>query len=247
MGEVIAVLSGKGGTGKTSLCAAIAAALTESDKRVLCIDCDVGVRNLDIFLAMRDSDILSFEEVYKGNYPLSQATRYTAFPKLSFLTAPANIQPDAVDAEAFRGMLSKAKQKYDYIFLDAPAGLTHALTLCAGNADRILLVTTQEPAATRAAARAGQLLELMGKTNVRLIVNRVREKLLEETKRTVDDVMDEAGLPLLGIVPEDENVTLAAHYETPLLKYSRKGAAAACRRIARRIQGLPEPVDLRKI
>lgn len=247
MGEVIAVLSGKGGTGKTSLCAAIAAALTEADKKVLCIDCDVGLGDLDIFLAMRDSDILSFEEVYKGNYTLSQAARYSAFPKLSFLAAPIHMAPEAVDGAAFAAMLSRAKQKFDYILLDAPTGMGTALTLCAANAHRVLLVTTQEPAAVRDASRMGQALELMGKTNVRLIVNRVREKLLEETKRTIDDVMDEAGLPLLGLVPEDENVTLAAALEKPLLRHTQKGAAAACRRIAKRIQGLPEPVDLRKI
>ena len=88
-------------------------------------------------------------------------------------------------------------------------------------------------------------LERMKKNSVRIIVNRVRKKLLEVTKRTVDDVMDESGLPLLGVVPEDENVTLAAAFETPLLKYGRKGAAAACKRIAKRILGLSTPIDLK--
>jgi septum site-determining protein MinD len=110
----------------------------------------------------------------------------------------------------------------------------------------VILVTNPEPSAIRDAARTSQKLELMRKTEVKIIVNRVRKKLLEVTKRTIDDVMDEAGLPLLGIVPEDENVTLAATFETPLLQYTRKGASAACKRIARRIQGISEPLDLRK-
>ena len=112
-------------------------------------------------------------------------------------------------------------------------------------ADRIILVTNPEPSAIRDAASTGRKLELMGKSQIRIIVNRVRKKLLDVTKRTVDDVMDDAGLPLLGVVPEDENVTLAATFEKPLLKYTRKGAAAACRRIAKRIRGFSEPASVR--
>jgi septum site-determining protein MinD len=89
----------------------------------------------------------------------------------------------------------------------------------------------------------GELLELAGKQNIRLIVNRVRPKMIASMELTVDDVMDDAGLPLLGVVPEDENVTLAAAFGKPLLHYSRRGGAAqACRRIAKRIQGMHVPL-----
>ena len=246
MGELIAVLSGKGGTGKTSLCAGIATALAQSGEKVLCIDCDVGLRNLDISLALCDSGALSFVDVYKGGYNLSQAAAHSIFPTLFFLTAPVNLQAEDVDEKAFAAMLRQARKEFDYIFLDAPAGLDAGFHLCATHADRIILVTNAEPSAIRDAARTGQKLEMMKKNQVRIIVNRVRKKLLEVTKRTVDDVMDEAGLPLLGVVPEDENVTLAAAFETPLLKYTKKGAATACKRIAKRIQGRSEPIDLRK-
>ena len=245
MGEVIAVLSGKGGTGKTSLCAGIATALAQMGLKVLCVDCDVGLRNLDISLALHDSGSLSFVDVYKGGYSLSQAAEHAQFPGLRFLTAPVNLQAEQVDSKAFGTMLRQAKREFDYIFLDAPAGLDAGFRLCAKSADRIILVTNAEPSAIRDAARTGAALELMHKNQVRIIVNRVRSKLLDRTKRTIDDVMDEAGLPLLGIVPEDENVPLAAAFESPLLKYTRKGAAAACKRIAKRIQGLPVPIDLR--
>ena len=246
MGELIAVLSGKGGTGKTSLCAGIATALAQMGEKVLCIDCDVGLRNLDISLALTDCGALSFVDVYKGGYSLSQAATHITYPTLSFLTAPVNLQAENVDSKAFGTMLRQARREFDYIFLDAPAGLDAGFTLCATHADRIILVTNPEPSAIRDAARTGQKLELMKKHSVRIIVNRVRKKLLDVTKRTIDDVMDESGLPLLGVVPEDENVTLAAAFETPLLKYTRKGAAAACKRIAKRIQGRPEPIDLRQ-
>ena len=245
MGELIAVLSGKGGTGKTSLCAGIATALAQMGEKVLCIDCDVGLRNLDIALALSDAGALSFVDVYKGGYSLSQAAQHSLYPNLRFLTAPVNLRAEDVDSKAFASMLRQARKEFDYIFLDAPAGLDAGFTLCASYADRIILVTNAEPSAIRDAARTGQKLELMKKNQVRIVVNRVRQKLLDVTKRTIDDVMDESGLPLLGVVPEDENVTLSAAFETPLLKHTRKGAAAACKRIAKRIQGLPVPIDLR--
>lgn len=245
MGELIAVLSGKGGTGKTSLCAGIATALAELGEKVLCIDCDIGLRNLDISLALCDSGALSFVDVYRGGYQLSQASVHGTYPNLSFLTAPVNLQAENVDRQAFGEMLRQARKEFSYVFLDAPAGLDAGFQICASHADRIILVTNPEPSAIRDAARTGQKLELMRKNQVRIIVNRVKRKLLDVTKRTIDDVMDESGLPLLGVVPEDENVTLAAAFETPLLKYTRKGAAAACKRIAKRIQGLPVPIDLR--
>lgn len=246
MGELIAVLSGKGGTGKTSVCAAASAALAASGQRVLCIDCDVGLRNLDISLGLSDCGALSFLEVCQGQYPLSQATAHPQFPTLFFLTAPMNCPPEQIPADAFGRMLQEARQQFDYIFLDAPAGIDAGFRLAAVHADRCVLVTGPSPAAIRDAARAGEVLELMGKSNIRLVVNRVSRRLAGAMELTIDDVMDTAGLPLLGVIPEDPNVTLAAAFHQPLLKYRPRCAAArACRRIANRIQGLPEPIKIR--
>lgn len=246
MGELIAVLSGKGGTGKTSVCAGLATALAAAGEKVLCIDCDVGLRNLDISLGLSDCGALSFLEVCQGNYSLDQATEHPLFPTLSFLTAPMNCPAEAVDADAFGEMMLRARTQFDYIFLDAPAGVDAGFRLTAAFADRCILVTGPGPAAIRDAARVGDLLELMGKTNIRLVVNRVSRRMVNATEVTVDDVMDNAGLPLLGVIPEDMNITLAATFGHPLLHYRKRCAAAkACRRIARRIQGLPEPITLR--
>lgn len=246
MGEVIAVLSGKGGTGKTSVCAGIAAALADSGRSVLCIDCDVGLRNLDISLGLPDSGALSFLDVCRGDYPLSQASVHPAYPSLYFLTAPMNCSPEEIPEEAFRAMLRSARREFDYIFLDAPAGVDTAFRLAASAADRHLLVTGTGPAAIRDAARVGDILELMGKTDVRLIVNRVDREMLGTLRMTIDDIMDTAGLPLAGIVLEDPHVTLAASFGKSLLRYSRRcSAAACCRRIARRLQGFHEPILFR--
>ena len=237
MGELIAVLSGKGGTGKTSVCAAVAQALAMEGQSVLCIDCDVGLRNLDIALGISDMNSLSFVDVYTEEYSLDAATRHPAYPQLAFLTAPVNCRADQIDEKAFAALLEKAQKHFRYVFLDAPAGIERGFDLAAKYAQRVILVTGSDPASIRDAQRAGELLELMGKTNVRLIVNRINPKMASAMGVTVDDIMDQAGLPLLGIVPEDPNVVLAAAFKQPLQGYTRKGAAAACRRIAKRIEG----------
>lgn len=246
MGEVLAVLSGKGGTGKTSVCAGIAAALAEEDRKVLCIDCDIGLRNLDISLGLSDCGSLSFLDILEHNYPVSMASQHPAFPHLYFLTAPMNRSAEDIDREAFCRMLRNARSEFDYIFLDAPAGVDAGFHLVSQAADRFLLVTGSGPAAVRDAGRVGELLELKGKQNIRLIVNRVDKELLNTVRLTIDDVMDTAGLPLCGIVPEDSSITLAASFGLPLSKYARRSPALqAFRRIAKRIQGFHQPIRLK--
>lgn len=243
MGEAIGILSGKGGTGKTSVCAGVATALAEAGARVLCVDCDLGLRNLDIPLGLSEAGALSFLDVCQGSYSLAQATCHPAFPTLSFLTAPVAATAQ-VDRAAFGAMIQQARAEFDYIFLDAPAGLDQGFHLAAAYADRIILVTGADPAAIRDAGRAGEILELMGQRNVRLVVNRITKAMTRALGLTVDDIMDRTGLPLLGLVPEDTDVTLSAAYGQPLLTATRRGAAAACRRIAKRIQGHRVPIQL---
>ncbi|MDO5400966.1 MAG: AAA family ATPase [Eubacteriales bacterium] len=246
MGELIAVLSGKGGTGKTSVCAGVATALAAAGKRVLCIDCDVGLRNLDISLGLSDSGALSFLDVATGGYSLSQAACHPVYRELSFLTAPVNCRAEDVAEEPFREMLRQARKNFDYIFLDAPAGVDAGFRLVAGAAERFLLVTGAGPAAVRDAARVADLLELMGRQDVRLVVNRVDRSMLATVRLTIDDVMDTAGLPLLGVVLEDSHVPLAAAFSRPVLQFAPRCAAArAYRNIAKRIQGLHQPIQFK--
>ena len=141
MGEIIAVLSGKGGTGKTSVCAGIATALAEAGERVLCIDCDVGLRNLDISLGIADSGALSFLDVCNEVYSLDCAEKHPDYPTLSFLTAPMNCSVEQIDTEKFGTMLQRARKLFDYVFLDAPAGVDAGFRLVTGFADRFLVVT----------------------------------------------------------------------------------------------------------
>ena len=212
----------------------------------MCIDCDVGLRNLDISLGMSDSGALSFRDVCSGGYPLDCAEQHPTCPNLSFLTAPMNCHVEEIDPQDFGEMLRTARQSFDYIFLDAPAGVDAGFRLVTDPADRFLVVTGAGPAAIRDASRVGELLELAGKTDIRLIVNRVDRSMLAAVRLTIDDVMDTSGLPLLGVVMEDPSVILAASFGKTLLEYAKRcDAAKSFRQIARRIQGFPEPMKLR--
>ena len=244
MGQVFAVLSGKGGTGKTSVCAGVAGALALQGEKVLCIDCDVGLRNLDISLGISDNSSLSFLDVCSGNYPLSAASRHPDFENLWFLTAPMNCPVEKIRQESFGELLQQARKSYDYIFLDASAGVDAGFRLVTAYADRFLVVTGAGPAAVRDAARVGDLLE--GKQDVRLIVNRVSRSMLTTVRMTIDDVMDTTGLPLMGVVLEDPNITLAAAFGKSIHQYAKRSdAARAFARIASRIQGYSRPIALR--
>ena len=245
MGEVFAVLSGKGGTGKTSVCAGVAVALAARGQKVLCIDCDVGLRNLDISLGMSDSSALSFLDVCEGGYSLRDASCHPELSSLRFLTAPMNCPVEQINTETFGAMLRQAKKEFDYIFLDAPAGVDAGFRLVTAWADRFLVVTGAGPAAVRDAARVGDLLEIGGKRDVRLIVNRVCRSMLSTVRMTIDDVMDNTGLPLIGVVLEDPNITLAAAFGKSIHQYAKRSdAARAFDRIANRLQGYPTPISL---
>lgn len=236
MGRVIAVLSGKGGTGKTSICACLATALAQMDKQVLCIDMDVGLRNLDIALGLAEEPVLPFTEVSEGPAGFSHAFQHIIYPTLHFFTAPVRRPYEEIDQEAFEHMIRNAREVYDYVLLDAPAGVGIGFQLAARCANTEILVTGPEPSAIRDGALCGDLLDRMGKQDVKLIVNRVSRRLYKTIGRTVDDVIDSVGFRLLGMVPDDPNVTRAAVKGDPLLMYNSR-AAQAIDRIAHRLDG----------
>ena len=242
LGEVISVISGKGGTGKTSICAAIATCMAVDGKRVLCIDADFGLRNLDIALGMADQSIVPFTDVIHGYYELTDAARHPRFENLFLLTAPVREYEDQISAEDFGELLEAARKEFDYCLIDAPAGIGAGFRLATKFADRCLVISTPDPASMRDAGRTAELLSLDGKEEIRLVVNRVTPRMFSKMELTVDDVMDEVGLPLLGVVPEDPNVVLSAAFGTPLVLAGGGGAAEACLRISRRLRGVPMPL-----
>lgn len=242
MGEIISVISGKGGTGKTSICAAVASCLAAEGKRVLCIDADIGLRNLDISLGMADQPIIAFTDVMHGHYQLSDASEHPDLNTLFLLTAPIRESESDIDIAEFGAFLQRIRDSFDYCLIDSPAGIGAGFRLTTAYADRLLVISTPDPASMRDAERAAELLYMDNKTDVRLIVNRVTPKLFKRMELTVDDMMDEIGLQLIGIVPEDSDVILAAAEGEALIFNTSDGAAEACLRISRRLRGIPTPL-----
>ena len=242
MGKILAVVSGKGGVGKTTLCACLAVCLAQAGQRVLCIDADVGLRNLDLSLGLAEEPAIPFTAVMRGEYPLSSALTHPVLPQLRFLTAPVTEQPESIDPAQFGAMLEAARQEFDWCLIDAPAGVGAGFRLAVAYADVALVVTGGEPAALRDGAKAVRCMEEFSDAEAKVVVNRIRTKIFKRIRFTVDDCMDAVGLPLIGIVPEDKEITLAAAAGRALTKRSKKGALPACRNIANRLMGKNQPL-----
>ena len=213
MGKIIAVVSGKGGTGKTSLTACVGLALAEMGYETLALDCDITLRNLDLALGLSDSAAMDFSDVLEGRCTLT----------------------------AMQALGQAIRQQYDYCLIDAPAGLGQGFQLATAAADSVIVVTTTDPAALRDAQRTVMELRRFPAGQVHLVVNRVRKKMLKALHATIDDAMDTAGLPLLGVIPEDTDVPLALNRGIPLRDMNYY-AQRAYDNIAKRITGKRVPL-----
>ena len=240
--QCIAVVSGKGGTGKTSFVAGVGSALALGKRRVLCLDCDVGLRNLDLALGLTDRALMDFSDVAQGRCSLTQAVvEHPDIPGLFLLTAPVRTRRSPVTWEQMIRLMREVREQFDLCLLDAPAGLGGGFALATCAADRCVVVTTSDASSLRDAQHTVMELHRFPSGTLHLVVNRVRKKMLRSMHATIDDAMDKAGLPLLGVVPEDDALPLCLNRGTPLLPPD-SSAAAAYRNIARRLQGERVPL-----
>ena len=181
----------------------------------------------------------------RGDYTLEQAPRAAGLSGLQLLTAPVSVCAEDLDGAQFASLIDEARRRYDWVLLDAPAGIGAGFDLAVRHADELMVVCLADPASQRDAARAAELALTKREVPAKLVVNRVSPQLFRRMNATVDDIMDGVGLPLLGIVPDDANVTLAAVEGKPLCQYTFQGASLACLHIAKRLQG--KRVKLMKI
>lgn len=240
-GQCIAVVSGKGGTGKTSLVSSVGTALALSGRRVLCLDCDVGLRNLDLALGLSDAALMDFSDAAQGRCTLdAAAVQHPKVPGLYLLTAP--VRGCDVTEGQMCALLEEARERYDFCLLDAPAGLGSGFRLAACGADRCVVVTTADASSLRNAQLTVMELSRFPEGTLHLVVNRVRRRMLRRLHATIDDAIDKAGLPLLGVVPEDDALSLSQNRGVPLPLSRTQGAAQAYRNIAARLQGRRVPL-----
>ena len=241
--KTIAVMNQKGGTGKTSFTAGVGAALALSGRRVLCLDCDIGLRNLDLALGLSDRTLMDFSDVAQNRCSLElAAVEHPKIPGLFLLTAPARPHGRPVTEIQMADLLREVRRRFDFCLLDAPAGLGRGFQLATCAADRCVVVTTADASSLRDAQRTVMELDRLGRGNLHLVVGRVEKKLLRSLHTTIDDAMNTAGLPLIGVIPEDAQVMLCANRGIPLTSQGRKGAAMACRNIAWRLMGRRVPI-----
>ena len=243
MGTSLVFTSGKGGTGKSTAVSALASCLSALGYRTLCIDMDLRLPNLDLLLGMSDLTPLDISDVAAGRHTLEEAVvEHPELPGLFLLAGPGAYEGE-FSGHVLARIVQEAKGQYDYCLIDGPAGLDEVFYLTAAVVDGAVLVTTTDATSQRDAQRAVMELDQMGVRNIRMIINRVRVRLISRSAVNVDDIMDFIGVPLLGLVPEDPDVIAAACRLRPLILYSRRWAASAFLRIAKRVLGETVPLN----
>jgi len=241
--QVITVSSGKGGVGKTTTVANIAVALAASGARVVCLDGDIGLRNLDVVMGLENRIVYDIVDVIEGRCKLRQAMiRDKHLPDLYLIPAAQTRDKNAVSPSDMVRVCNDLRPDVDFVLIDSPAGIERGFRNAIAPADRVLVITNPEVSAVRDADRVIGILEAEEKRSPALIINRLNPILIRQHDMlSADDVLDLLGIPLIGVVPEDETVLVGSNRGTPVAQDPKSRAGQAFRDIARRIKGEEVP------
>ena len=242
--RVIVITSGKGGVGKTTTTANIGAALADKGHKVLLIDTDIGLRNLDVVMGLENRIVYDLIDVIEGRCRISQALiKDKRCQNLVLLPAAQIRDKNDVNAEQMKELIFSLKESFDYILIDCPAGIEQGFKNAIAAADEAIVVTTPEVSATRDADRIIGLLEAAGIKNPRLVINRLRMDMVKDKNMLgVEDILEILAVKLLGVVPDDENVVISTNKGEPLVYKGDSLAAKAFKNIASRIEGVEVPL-----
>lgn len=243
MGEVIVITSGKGGVGKTTTTANVGTGLAKLNKKVVLIDTDIGLRNLDVVMGLENRIVYNLVDVIEGNCRLKQALiKDKRYPNLCLLPSAQTRDKTAVSPEQMKVLADELREEFDYILMDCPAGIEQGFKNAIAGADRALVVTTPEVSAVRDADRIIGLLEANDIKNIHLIVNRLRVDMVKRgDMMSSDDVVEILAIPLIGIVPDDENIVISTNQGEPLVGNDTL-AGQAYMNISKRICGEEVPM-----
>ncbi len=236
MGEVIVVTSGKGGVGKTTTTANVGTGLAKLDKKVVLIDTDIGLRNLDVVMGLENRIVYNLVDVVEGNCRIKQALiKDKRYPNLYLLPSAQTRDKSAVNPEQMKKLCEDLKTEFDYILLDCPAGIEQGFKNAIAGADRALVVTTPEVSAVRDADRIIGLLEANEMKQTHLIINRLRMDLVKRGEMlSCDDVVEILAVDLIGAVPDDENIVIGTNQGEPIVGtdcLAGKAYMNVCRRV----------------
>ncbi|MCX6114486.1 MAG: septum site-determining protein MinD [Proteobacteria bacterium] len=243
IGEVIVITSGKGGVGKTTTTASLGAALALRGQRVLVIDADIGLRNLDVILGLENRIVFNIVDVAKKICKPSQAIiKSKKSNNLYLLPASQTDDKDVIDEAEVRYVLEQFKREFHYILVDSPAGIEQGFRNACAGAESAIVVTTPEVSAIRDADRVVGLLSSKG-IEARLIINRIDFEMVRRGDMlSVRDVQDILGVEIIGVIERDEQIIVAANTGEPVVYNPKSKAGQAFTRIAARVCGEQVPI-----
>lgn len=243
MSEVIVVTSGKGGVGKTTTTANLGTALAQNNQKVVLIDTDIGLRNLDVVMGLENRIVYNLVDVVEGKCRIKQALiKDKKYPNMYLLPSAQTRDKTSVTPEQMVELVNELRDEFDYVILDCPAGIEQGFKNAIAGADRALIVTTPEVSAIRDADRIIGLLEANGVTEMDLIVNRLKVDMVKRgDMMSIEDVVDILSIDLIGAVPDDDNIVVATNKGEPLAGTDCL-AGKAYTNICRRVMGQEVPL-----
>ncbi|GCE10156.1 septum site-determining protein MinD [Tengunoibacter tsumagoiensis] len=243
--RVITITSGKGGVGKTTTTANLGSALAAQGKKVVVVDADIGLRNLDATLGLENRIVYDLVDVVEGQCRLRQALiKDKRLPEFYLLPAAQTRDKNAINSTQMVQLCQQMRQEFDLILIDSPAGIEQGFRNAIVGADEILIVANPEMASVRDADRIIGLVESAGKPEPRLILNRLRPEMVKRgDMMDVADVLEVLGIDLMGIIPEDELIIVATNKGEPAIYDKRSRAGRAFVNTAQRLLGEEVPLD----
>lgn len=241
--QVVTVTSGKGGVGKTTAVANLAVALASNGSKVVCIDGDIGLRNLDVILGLENRIVYDIVDVIEGRCRLKQAMiKDKKIPSLFLIPAAQTRDKSAVSPSDMIRLCKELRNEVDWVLIDSPAGIERGFKNSIAAADRVLVITNPEVSAVRDADRVVGILEAEEKGAPALIINRLNPAMVRQRDMlSADDVLDLLAIQLIGIVPEDDGVVVGTNRGSPVAMEPKSRAGQAFRNIARRLRGEDVP------
>lgn len=239
MSEVIVFTSGKGGVGKTTTTANIGTGLAQLGCKVVMLDMDIGLRNLDVLMGLESRIVYNLVDIIEGTCRVKQALiRDKRYRNLMLIPASQTKDKSAIHPEQMRKLIHVLKQEFDYVLLDCPAGIEQGFYNSIAAADRAIVVTTPEVPAIRDADRVIGLLAQNGFEQIDVLINRLRKDMVRKgNMMSAEDVMDILGGDLLGIIPDDKNIVVSTNQGIPLtgtVSASGNAYMRICRKIAKK-------------
>ena len=247
--KVVTITSGKGGVGKTTTTANVAVALAEKGQKVVCIDGDIGLRNLDVVMGLENRIVYDLVDVVEGRCRIKQAMiRDKRLPELYLIPAAQTRDKSAVSPSDMIRVCDELRPDYDWILIDSPAGIERGFRNSIAPADLVLVITNPEVSAVRDADRIIGLVEAEEKGPAKLIINRINMDLVRRGDMLAsDDVLDLLAIELIGLVPEDEEVMIGTNRGQPIVLNNKSKAGMAFSNIASRLMGEAVPfIDVTK-